>query len=241
MTTLSAVVPCYNEARNLPELIARFRRARHESAIADSFELVLVENGSVDESARVLAEYAGLPENRFITVVPVVRNRGYGFGMLAGLRAARGDLLATFHADLQCDPRDVFRAFEVYRSAPERPLLVKGVRHGRPLGAVAVTRGMEAAALILLQARLHEINAQPKLFDRQLVGALAHPPLDFRFDLYLLLKARELGYRTRTIDVRFPPRLHGQSNWASSFRSRIRTIAGFIAYMASYRLHGDHR
>jgi glycosyltransferase involved in cell wall biosynthesis len=240
LTLLSAVVPCYNEAKNLPELIAGFARALRESALEPGgFELVVVENGSLDDSARVIADHAARPENRFVTAVSVAKNQGYGHGMMTGLQAARGQLVATFHADLQCDPRDVFRAYDLYMSSAARPLLVKGVRRGRTAGAVAFTRAMEAAALLLLQARLHEINAQPKLFDRELVAALAHPPLDFRFDLYVLLKARERGYRTRAIDVRFPHRRHGQSNWASSFRSRLRTVASFLQYMAAYRLRGD--
>ena len=184
------VVPCYNESRSLAELVFRIGQALGASTVAaGEFELVLVENGSTDDSARVLEALRRRPEYGFLAVVSVPVNQGYGHGMLAGLRAAHGQIVATFHADLQCDPRDVFRAYDVYRSVPGRPLLVKGIRHGRPPGAVAITRGMEVAALLLLGVRLHEINAQPKLFDRTLVDALVSAPPDFRFDLYLLLTA----------------------------------------------------
>lgn len=236
MKTLSAVVPCYNESRALPALVNRFAQALGQSSLgADAFELVLVENGSTDDSATVLQDLRRRAEYSFMRVAQVSVNQGYGHGMLEGLRAAAGDVVATSHADLQCDPRDLFRAYDLYRTTPERPLIVKGVRHGRALSAVAISRGMELAALLLLQTRLHEINAQPKVFDRQLVRALVDAPLDFGFDLYLLLKAKELGYAIRPVDVVFPARPYGHSHWAHSFRSRLRTMLGVVRYMAAYR------
>ena len=239
MKALSVVVPCYNEAKTLPELVDRVAQALENSSIGTGeFELVLVENGSTDDSATVIGELVRRPALGFMRVVSVPLNQGYGHGMLMGLRAAEGRVVATFHADLQCDPRDVFKAYDLYQSAPERPLLVKGVRHGRPLISVAITRGMELAALLILQTSLHEINAQPNLFDRRLVAALVDPPLDFRFDLDIMLNAKETGCAIRSIDVLFPARKHGQSNWAYSFRSRVRTILGFLRYMAAYRLRG---
>lgn len=237
MKDLSVVIPCYNESRNLPELVARMAQALVEGGVdASAFELVLVENGSTDDSARVMAQLSCRPEYGFVRIVPIAVNQGYGYGMWQGLRATSGRLVATLHADLQCDPRDVFAAYRAHRSAGVRPTLVKGIRRGRRPTDAAISRGMEMMALLLLQTRLHEINAQPKLFDRHLVGALVDPPYDFRFDLYLVVRARELGFHFATIDVRFPPRRHGQSNWAYSFRSRMQTMLGFVRYMAAYRL-----
>ncbi len=50
-----------------------------------------------------------------------------------------------------------------------------------------------------------------------------------------MLRALEEGYRLETLDVTFPPRVHGESHWAASFRGRWGTFAGFLGWMARYR------
>ena len=89
----SIVVPCYNEAKNLPNLMARFEP--FGAGGAGDFELILVDNGSTDESAAVFAEELAKPGRAFMRVVTVKSpNVGYGHGIMTGLRAAKGDYIA---------------------------------------------------------------------------------------------------------------------------------------------------
>ncbi len=223
---LSVVLPCYNEAAGLPKILERFQ------AVAEGrqFELILVDNGSTDNTRDVLAKQ--LPSHPFARTVEIRKNRGYGDGIFTGLKAARGDVVAWSHADLQTDPADLFRAWEVYQEAPEPArLLVKGRRHGRRLGERIISRGMELAALVLLRRWIAEINAQPKLFHRSLLEHLGRPPIDFNFDVYVLYQARRHGWRLESIDVAFPPRQHGQSHWAATWSSKLRTISRSMRYM----------
>lgn len=224
--TLSVVLPCYNESGGIPSLLERFR----EVGKGHDFELILVNNGSTDRTAEVLANL--LPVHPFARAVRVVKNVGYGHGLFTGLRSARGEVLAWSHADLQTDPADVFRALEVYRKDPNpASLLVKGRRHGRRFQERVISRGMEVVSLVLLRSWLTEINAQPKLFHRSLLQHLTNPPTDFNFDVYVLHQARRHGWRFRNLDVVFPPRQYGQSNWAATWRSKVRTIARSTWFM----------
>ena len=77
----SLVIPCYNEAKNLPALLARCGAVLAGPAT----ELVLVDNGSTDDSAAVLS--ALLPRHPYARSIAVATNQGYGHGILAGLRA----------------------------------------------------------------------------------------------------------------------------------------------------------
>ena len=229
---LSVVLPCYNESPGLAQILRRFS----EVDPGFPFELILVDNGSKDNTREVLAEL--LPSFPFARCVPIAVNRGYGDGIFTGLKAARGEVLAWSHADMQTDPKDVFRAYEALREAPDaKKLIVKGRRNGRRLGDRLISRGMEIVALLCLRTWLTEINAQPKVFDAGLLEHLAHPPVDFNFDVYALYQARRHGWRTMTIDVDFPPRQHGQSNWAATWRSKMRTILRSMRYM--FRLGFD--
>jgi glycosyltransferase involved in cell wall biosynthesis len=228
--TLSVVLPCYNESKGIPQLLKRFE----EVGKGVSFELILVDNGSTDQTLETLNQL--LPAYPFARSVRVEKNVGYGHGLFTGLQSAKGELLAWSHADLQTDPADIFRALAVYTPARgpstlPSTLLVKGRRHGRSLPEWLVSRGMEIISFLLLRSRLTEINAQPKLFHRSLLQHLTHPPTDFNFDVYVLYRACRKGWRMRSLDVRFPPRKYGQSNWSATWRSKVRTVARSVAFM----------
>ncbi len=87
----SVVLPCYNEADNLPPLLARYAEAWHAQNLPA--ELILVDNGSTDHTAEVLARELARPELAFARVVRVPVNRGFGHGTFTGLQAARGEVL----------------------------------------------------------------------------------------------------------------------------------------------------
>ena len=106
---LSIVLPCYNEAGNVPLIVARLRELLRDR---QDVEVILVNNGSKDNSAEVLAKELADPALAFIRVEHVKVNQGYGFGIMSGLRAARGEFLAWTHADMQTDPADVLKGFD---------------------------------------------------------------------------------------------------------------------------------
>ncbi len=235
MKKLSLIIPCYNEAKSLEALTSRaIQCATKRNLTPEQFELVVVDNGSSDGSDAVIDALIKGPNKRFLHPVRVEKNQGYGFGVYSGLRAATGGTLAWTHADEQCDPEDVFVAWEIQRAKGEK-CLVKGRRYERALGDMLFSRGFELVALGLLSQYVHEINAQPKVFDAALMKTATNPPYGFPFDLYMLLKAKEAGFHIESIPVRFPPRRHGESRWASTFRSKFRTIAGMVRFMWDYR------
>lgn len=230
----SIVVPCYNEAENLPNLIERFAKLGRQ---ASDFEVILVNNGSVDDSAAVFARELAKPGRDFIRVVEVPSpNVGYGHGIMTGLRAARGRYLAWTHADGQTPPADVLRAFDLLLSAkdPDRSL-VKGRRRHRPLKDTLFTFGMQAAGVALLGKNLTDINGQPKAFPRTLLDLAVAPPNDLSLDLYFFYLARQHRFAILTFDVDFGAREHGESKWAFNWRSKARNIRRTLRYMTALR------
>jgi len=223
---LSIVLPCYNEAEGLPNLLDRYA----EFAARYQFELVLVDNGSTDNTQEVIGRL--LPKYAFARCTRVIKNVGYGHGIFQGLKQAQGEFLAWSHADLQTDGGDVFRAYDSLKNAQNvSRTLVKGRRRGRRLSERFISRGMELASLCLLRSRLTEINAQPKVFHRDLLSFLTKPPTDFNFDVYVLYKANRAGWAIREVEVDFPPRPFGESHWAATWRSKFRTIRRSLFYM----------
>jgi undecaprenyl-phosphate 4-deoxy-4-formamido-L-arabinose transferase len=101
---VSLVIPVYNEERNLVELVERCDKVGE--SLQRSYEIILVDDGSLDGSRNLLAELA----HRFAdSVVVVLLNRNYGQhpAILAGLAEAHGNVVVTLDADLQNPPEEI--------------------------------------------------------------------------------------------------------------------------------------
>lgn len=224
----SLVIPCYNEAATLPLLLERCR----ELAATPGVEVILVDNGSTDGSAEVLAglllQYPGCRSIR------VERNKGYGFGILEGLRAAQGDILGWTHADMQTDPHDALRGlalFEQYGDA----IFVKGRRHGRPFMDSVFTVAMSVFETLVLSGPMWDINAQPTMFARNFFGSWLSPPDDFSLDLYAYCQARRNGLDVRRFPVRFGERAHGVSHWNVNWTAKWKFIKRTVQFSMTLR------
>ncbi|MBJ7310437.1 glycosyltransferase family 2 protein [Rugamonas sp. CCM 8940] len=219
----SLVIPCYNEAANLPLLLERCAPLGR----LDGVEVILVDNGSTDASAQVLA--ALLPACPGCRSVRVERNQGYGHGILAGLAAASGEILGWTHADLQTDPQDALRGLALFERHGDA-IFVKGRRHGRPLADVLFTAGMSCFETLLLRAPLWDINAQPTLFPRRFSNSWRAAPDDFSLDLYAYYQARRAGLAVHRFPVRFGQRAHGVSHWNVNWAAKRKFIQRTVSY-----------
>lgn len=228
------MIPCYNEAQNLPLLVARIE----ELFVSSDVEVILVDNGSTDDTQPVLETL--LKNHAVIRSIKVEFNRGYGFGILAGLEAAQGEILGWTHADMQTDPCDALKALTFFEtSASPEKIFVKGLRHGRPFVDQIFTFGMSFFESILLLSRLRDINAQPTLFHRSFFEAWDGPPQDFSLDLFAYFRARKFAFRIARFDVNFGTRAYGKSHWNIDFRSKIKFIRRTLTYSWKLRVENS--
>lgn len=103
---VSVVIPVYNEQESLPELMRRTDAACARLAL--EYEILLVDDGSSDNSAEILAAAAQQPGSH---IVAVLLNRNYGqhSAIMAGFSHVSGDLVITLDADLQNPPEEIPR------------------------------------------------------------------------------------------------------------------------------------
>ena len=221
---LSVVVPCYNEALNIPLILQRFAAVIHRPDV----EVILVDNGSTDRSAQVLQEL--IPRYPFAKTVRVPENQGYGYGILEGLKLAQGTWVGWTHADMQTDPQDVIKALELAQKAAGPYVFVKGSRKGRCVFDNLFTWGMGVFETFLLKTWLWDINAQPNIFSRHLLDTWTHPPFDFSLDLFALYQAKKQGYSIIRFPVLFPKRVHGQSHWNTGLEAKWKFIKRTLAF-----------
>jgi len=101
---LSVIIPVYNEEENIPLLYGRLKEVL--SGAAYSWELIFVDDGSLDGSLRVLREIKiGSDNPSQLRMVQLSRNFGQHPALVAGFSVAKGKVLVTIDADLQIDPK----------------------------------------------------------------------------------------------------------------------------------------
>lgn len=223
---LSIIVPCYNESKNIPLILEKFNSVIKR----DDIEVLLVNNGSTDNSEQILNEL--VPNYKFARIVKVEINQGYGFGITSGLTVANGEFIGYTHADMQTDPADPIKALEIIeKQANPKNCYIKGDRKGRPLFDQFFTIGMSFFETVYLGRKLWDINAQPNIFHKSFFESIKNScPKDFSLDLYLLYMAQKKNLKIVRFDVVFPERIHGKSSWNTGFSSKWKFIKRTIDF-----------
>jgi glycosyltransferase involved in cell wall biosynthesis len=215
---LSLVVPAYDEVENLRPLHERVRDGLGDGL---AWELVLVDDGSHDDSWQVMQELARA--DRRVRCVRMRRNSGQSAATFAGLWAARGALLATMDADLQNDPADLPR---MLAELGEHDAVV-GYRLRRQDSAVRRASSWIANRVrnAISGDRIRDTGCALKLFRRDAVLSL--PVFDgaHRF-LPTLLRYR--GFSVVEHPVSHAPRVRG----ASKYGIRNRVLRAFLDLLA---------
>lgn len=230
---LSVVIPCYDEADNIPLILERFDGIIKR----DDIEVVLVDNGSTDSSPEVLNTL--LPKYPFAKTIRVEVNQGYGYGIVQGLKVSTGEFIGWTHADMQTDPADLLKALDIIekRNYAEE-LFIKGNRKGRPLFDQFFTSGMSAFETLYMGVKLYDINAQPNVFSKKFFETWINPPKDFSLDLYALFMAQKSGLHIERFDVMFPKRVHGTSHWNTGLVSKWKFIKRTVGFSRKLKKGG---
>ncbi len=121
---ISVVVPMLNEERNVPALLDRLFKVL--SGLDETFEVLCIDDGSRDATARLLGEEARARGE--LRVLSLARNFGQHAAILAGFEASRGDWIITIDADLQNPPEEIPRLVDELRKGHD---LVGTFREGR--------------------------------------------------------------------------------------------------------------
>src|SRR3954451_15259368 len=103
MVKYSIVVPFHNEEENVTVLYARLKQVMEQ--VADSFEIVLVDDGSRDRTYKLLEEIAAVDSR--VLIVKLRRNFGQTSALAAGFDHASGEYILAMDGDLQHDPNDI--------------------------------------------------------------------------------------------------------------------------------------
>ncbi len=207
MTTLSIVIPAYNEAESLPDLLGSLQTTVQTHGYL--VEIIFINDGSTDTTGYVLDE---LSEQSQLTihVIHFRRNRGKAEALTAGFEKATGDIVITMDADLQDDPTEIPKLIKTVETGNYG--LVSGWKYPRkdPLEKRFFSFFFNRVTAMLTGVKLHDMNCGFKVYRAEVVKDL-HLYGDLHRYIPILVHAA--GFSVGEVKVKHHPRRYGKSKY----------------------------
>ena len=211
---ISVVIPVYNEEDSLPDLVEQLLAAMRQ--IDESFELVLVNDGSTDRSGEVLSQLSSeVPE---LVCVLLRKNYGQTAAMAAGFDLSRGEIIVSLDGDLQNDPADIPLLISRLRDGFD---LVSGWRYQRQDAAIRrklPSRIANRLIGLVTGVRLHDYGCSLKAYRREV---LADMRLYGELHRFLPVLANIEGARIAEVKVNHRARQYGNSKYGIDRTFRV--------------------
>ena len=166
---LSLVIPAYNEAESLPELLSWIYRVCEP--LYESYEVIVVDDGSTDNTWQVLKELKERYPQR-LRAIRFARNYGKSAALYQGFQEAKGEVIITLDADLQDSPDEIPALYDLI--IKEGYDLVSGwKRHRRdPLSKTIPSKLFNATVRLFTGIPLHDFNSGIKAYRAAVAKAL---------------------------------------------------------------------
>ena len=227
MLDLSIVIPVRNEAPCLRELHAELTQTL--VSWGPSYEIIIVDDGSTDDSFQILAELQALDAR--LRVIRFRRNFGQTAAFAAGFEHARGRIIVTADGDLQNDPRDIPAMVDRLERGAD---IVCGWRKDRKDAFVSRRLPSMVANRLISMAtgvRLHDYGCSLKLFRAEIVK-----PLKLYGEMHRFLPAiaSEQGVTIDEVVVNHRARRHGRSKYGIGRTVRVVLDLLTVKFLLNY-------
>ncbi|HZP07564.1 MAG TPA: glycosyltransferase family 2 protein [Terracidiphilus sp.] len=204
--SITVIFPAYNEAANIRHAIEESVKAM--SPRFDTFELLIINDGSQDNTGSIAEELAEIyPE---ITVLHNERNMGLGETLYRGFQCARGELVIQNAMDYPLDLRDLDRLLPVLDEADVVVAVRKAYAGYTPYRKLT-SKVNRALLRFLFEPKLRDYN-YTQLFKREVLEAARPTSRSTAFIApEILIRAYELDFRIKEVEVDFHPRIAGEA------------------------------
>jgi glycosyltransferase involved in cell wall biosynthesis len=223
---LSIVVPAYNEARTIEQMLRRVA----EQDLGGPYEVIVVDDGSTDDTAR-LAEGLGLEAVR---VIRWPANRGKGAAVRAGIAETRGDIVVIQDADLEYDPADLPRLLDPLRKDVADAVYGTRLRGGEPQRAhlfwhYAGNRFLSLLTNVLFNTTISDMEVGYKAFRGDLIRSLELRSDDFAFEAEVTAKILRRRVRLYEVPISYYGRTYAEGK-KITWRDGVIAVAALVRY-----------
>lgn len=235
---LSVIIPMYNEEEGARTTIARLVETL--TPVMDDFELIVVNDGSTDQTLAVLDAIAA-GDSR-VRVCSYWKNGGRGKALRTGFAAARGDYIATIDADLSYEPRHLLEMMQVLDEERDIDMVLAsaympgGTAVGVPRLRLWLSRLGNRVLQQAMSERLHTLTCIVRCYRREVIESLDLESNGKEIHLEILSKAMAMGFTIREIPAVLTSRQHGRSKF--HLRATTRTHLLFTLFERPVLLFG---
>lgn len=225
---LSVVIPVYNEEESLAHLHQALYAALGE--LPHSWQVVLVDDGSVDRSAEILDAYAAQDPQHFKSVI-LRRNFGQTAAIAAGIDHADGEIIVLMDADLQNDPADIPMMLEKIEQGYD---VVSGWRIRRKDTFITRTLPSRIANGLISRVtgvHLHDYGCTLKAYRREVITGFR---LYGEMHRFIPAYAGSVGARILEVPVKHHPRRYGQAKYGLERTLKVILDLFTVKFLISY-------
>jgi glycosyltransferase involved in cell wall biosynthesis len=223
----SVVVPFFNEQENIPPLYMKLTEVM--DSVGESYELVFVDDGSNDNTFKVLSEI--YEHDRRVNVVRLRRNFGQTPALKAGFDYARGDVVISMDGDLQHDPEEIPRFLEKIEEGYD---LVSGWRNHRQdhwLMRQIPSRVANWMMAKLSGIELHDFGTTFKAYRREILQEIQ---LYGELHRFIPALASSTGAKITEVPISNLERKNGKSNYGISRTIRVFLDLMIVKFLLDY-------
>ncbi len=230
MSGISFIVPAFNEEESLPKLWERLRPIVNRYP---TWEVIVVNDGSTDGTHQAISAITATDAR--VREIALSMNRGKSAVLMAGFRAAVGDVIVTLDADLQDDPDEIPRMIEMLDTAPAD--MVGGWKKDRhdPFTKLVSSKVFNWLANRIMRTAFRDLNCGLKVYRRSVIEAL-----DLYGDLYRFIPILAVSRGFKAIET---PVVHHARQWGKSkFGLRLNGIFDLVSLLmlTRYRFRPLH-
>lgn len=204
MIDLSLILPVHNEEDIIEPVFKSIYGMLLKMKIG--YEIILVENGSADNSLEIIRKLA----KNFSNTKVLIAKQGYGSAIIAGLAKSRGDYVCYMPSDGQVDIELLPKLW--HKITKEKWDVVKIKRVGREsLQRLLISWILSIVIMILFRTPFWDINGDPRIFKKENLSKLDLKYKDSFIDSEFSVKTKLLGLKVHEIKTKTLPRTGGKS------------------------------
>ncbi len=222
-TSISVVIPIYNEAHSILELCEEIKKNVQSFK---QWEILFIDDGSTDDSGKIIESLRG--DEPRIKLIQFHRNYGKSIALSEGFNASKGDCIVTMDGDLQDDPGEICNLFSKLEEGFD---LVSGWKKSRkdPLSKKIPSKFFNWVTRFMTGVKIHDFNCGLKIYRKYVVDSLDIYGGRHR---YIPALAGQKRFKIAEIPVHHRERKHGKTKYGGA-----RLFHGFFDLLTILFLH----
>jgi len=233
---LSIIVPCYNEEKGISHLVAQLDPAVNELKKDYDVELILIDDGSTDNTYNLLKKYYSKKKGAII--IKHKKNMNLGGALKTGFKIASGDLVATIDSDCTYPPKEIINMLKLMKDDVDivtaSPYHPKGKVENVPAYRLLLSKTISKLYSILLNCRISTYTALFRIYRKDVIKNIKNKSNDFLGVTEMLILPILAGYKV----VEYPTTLHVRKYGSSKIKlfNIIFSHLKFLVKLINYKL-----